>query len=212
MRFKKVLLTLLLGPLIPIIGVPDDVGAGANDESKGEENNNGDSSNNKDESKQEEVKLFSQTDLDKILGKRIAKERNKFKEELEAEKKKADMTESEKLKAEKEQALKAADERSQKADKRLINAEIKYISAKLNIIDPDAAAKLIDLTDIEVDENGDVKGVEKALKLLIKEKQYLVGGKPPKKGGDDQNNSNNSGSSNNVSMNQLIRRAAGYGE
>lgn len=212
MRFKKVLLTLLLGPLIPIIGVPGD-STGTEDTGTGDENNNGDESTKEPESsKQEETKLFSQAELDSIVTKRIARERKKYKDDLEAEKQKADMTEAEKLKAEKADALKAADERSQKADQRLIKAEIKYISAKLNIIDPDAAAKLISLEDIEVDDDGNVKGVEKALKLLIKEKSYLVKNGQPQKGGDDQNNQNNQQPTSGISMNTLIRRAAGYRE
>lgn len=47
-------------------------------------------------------------------------------------------------------------------------------ASKLGIVDPDAASKLINRTNIQVDDNGNVTGVDEALKQLIVDKPYFV--------------------------------------
>ena len=78
------------------------------------------------------------------------------------------------------------------------------VASKLGIIDPDAAYKLLDLTEVEFDEAGNPTkdSLEGALKRLVKERPYLsqrasvvaAGAGSPAKSED---------------MNDLIRRAAG---
>jgi len=73
------------------------------------------------------------------------------------------------------EANKKALEVEQKANDRLIRAEVKMQSLSLQIIDPDAAYALMDSSNVKVNEAGEVEGVKEALESLIKAKAYLVG-------------------------------------
>ena len=55
-----------------------------------------------------------------------------------------------------------------------VTLAIERNAAKLNIVDPEAAVKLIDLSAIEYDDNGHPKNIEKLLDDLVKAKPYLV--------------------------------------
>lgn len=66
------------------------------------------------------------------------------------------------------------DKRIQTADNRLITAEIKTIGTQMNLVDIDAAFMLMDKSNVKVDENGIVTGVQEALSALIEAKPYLV--------------------------------------
>lgn len=57
---------------------------------------------------------------------------------------------------------------------RLVRYEVERQAAKLNIIDPDAAAKLLDWSQLEYDEEGTPKNAQKLLEQLVKNKPYLV--------------------------------------
>lgn len=57
----------------------------------------------------------------------------------------------------------------------VLTATVTQYAAKLGIIDPDAAVKLLDKDDLELDDDGRPLNVEQALKELVKEKPYLVG-------------------------------------
>lgn len=57
---------------------------------------------------------------------------------------------------------------------RMVRYEIQIQAAKQGIIDPDAAAKLLDWTEIEYDEDGTPKNTDKLLAKLLKEKPYLA--------------------------------------
>lgn len=50
-------------------------------------------------------------------------------------------------------------------------------ASKLNIVDVDAALKLLDRSSVKVDKEGKVTGVEDALKALVEDKPYLVNSK-----------------------------------
>jgi hypothetical protein len=56
---------------------------------------------------------------------------------------------------------------------------------KIKFIDPKAAFRLLDLDDVEIDEDGDVDGMEDAIKALAKSAPYLVA-KPKKDEDDDE--------------------------
>jgi LPS O-antigen subunit length determinant protein (WzzB/FepE family) len=152
-------------------------------------------------------KSFTQEDLDKIIRDRIKRERKAWEQKIEDEKKKAAMTESERLKAEKEESEKKAQSIIERANQRLIRSEVIAQAAGLKIIDPEAAFALMDKTDVKVEDDDRVTGVKEALEDLVKSKPYLVGKASAKKTGDDQSDdkSKKSGSS----MNDLIRKAAG---
>lgn len=58
---------------------------------------------------------------------------------------------------------------------RTLEYEVKLSAAKLGIIDPEAAYKLLDLKQIEFDEDGKPTNVEKVIRELITKKPYLAG-------------------------------------
>jgi hypothetical protein len=57
---------------------------------------------------------------------------------------------------------------------RVVRYEVMLAASKLNIVDPDAAFRLIDLANLEFDEDGMPKNLDKALKELVKARPYLV--------------------------------------
>lgn len=152
-------------------------------------------------------KSFTQEDLDKIIRDRIKRERKAWEQKVEDEKKKAAMTESERLKAEKEESEKKAAAAVERANQRLIRSEVIAQATELKIVDPDAAYVLMDKTGIEVEDDDSVTGVKAALESLVKSKPYLVGKAITKKAGDDQSDDKSKKSG--FSMNDLIRKAAG---
>lgn len=122
-------------------------------------------------------KRFTQADLDRIVTDRLSRAEKKWestlKQRLDDERKQAEMTEAEKLRA----AVTAAEDRAKSAlaaaDLRLIQAEVKLQSAELGVIDPDAAYALMAREGVEVDDKGVVQGVKGALAELLKAKPYL---------------------------------------
>lgn len=101
-------------------------------------------------------------------------------EKAEEDRKKAEMTEAERLKAEKEEAAKKAEEAAEQAknaqetaNKRILNTEIRSVARSLNANDPNDVLALLDTSNIEIDESGDVKGVEDAVKALKEAKPWM---------------------------------------
>ena len=142
----------------------------------------------KDEEKEKappEERRFTQADMDSIVQKRLARERKQWEEQIEEEKKKAAMTEAERLKAEKEEAEKEAQDAMRKANERLMRAEVKQLCVDLNIVDSDAAYALMDRENVEVKEDGSIAGVKEALEKLVDAKPWMKGTqKKPGVGGD----------------------------
>lgn len=137
-------------------------------------------------------KTFTQAELNEIIAKRVERERKKQEEldeklkrlealeQAEEERKKAEMSEAERLKAEKEeaaekakQALEQAKLAQETANKRIINTEIRSIARSLNANDPNDVLALLDTSSIEIAENGEVKGVEEAVKALKEAKPWM---------------------------------------
>ncbi|MDQ0270732.1 phage scaffolding protein [Cytobacillus purgationiresistens] len=154
-------------------------------------------------------KTFTQAELDKILADRVAREKKKQLEtadklkkleeyeQAEEERKKAAMSEAERLKAEKEEASKKAEEAAEQAKKaqesanqRIVNTEIKSIARSLNANDLNDVLTLLDKSSIEIDDEGNVKGVDEAVNTLKEAKPWMfkqslgadaVGGSNPAK-------------------------------
>lgn len=97
-------------------------------------------------------------------------------EKVDGERKAAELSEVEratqqKAALEQELAKLKAEQRAQ-----VVRYEVMLRASALNVVDPDAAVKLLDLDGLAVDDDGAVDGdtVDKALKALLKGKPYLV--------------------------------------
>jgi len=104
-------------------------------------------------------------------------EQAKEAEKLKAEREEAENAQLEKDKKYQELATKhetSAKEWQGKYQQSLIDNRIATEASKLGITDLDAATKLIDRSGISTDENGNVSGVEQAVKALSESKAYLV--------------------------------------
>lgn len=90
-----------------------------------------------------------------------------------------DLSEKEKL-VKKAQELEAKLQKAE-TDRQLaiLSAEVKLKAQAKGIIDPDAALKLIDLSEVKIGDGG-IEGLEQAIEKLIKERPYLLStsGKP----------------------------------
>lgn len=62
-----------------------------------------------------------------------------------------------------------------KSNNRLISAELNKVCTELNIIDSDAASKLIDMSKVTINDKDEVEGLKPLLEQLVKDKPYLVG-------------------------------------
>lgn len=194
---------------LQLFGDDDGVGTDTGSDDKGEDK---DPTLDDDKSKAEDAgdkggRTYAQEEVEALIRDRIKRERKMWAQKFEDEKKKAAMSEAERLKAEKEEAEKNAAAAVERANLRLIRSEVVSQAAKLNIVDPDAAYMLMDKTDVKVEDDDTVVGVKEALQALIKSKPYLTGSKQAQKTGDDQGD--DKGSKGGFSMNDLIRKAAG---
>jgi hypothetical protein len=132
-------------------------------------------------------KTFTQAELDAKIEERLARERKKYEgfDDLKAkaakldEIEKANLSESEKLKKELEDAKKAGTERITKAEQRLLKAEVKAVCSELGIVDPDIAYSLIQGKEgVKVNDDDSIAGVKEALTALLESKPYLKGQAP----------------------------------
>jgi chromosome segregation ATPase len=148
------------------------------------------------EEKQE--KLFTEDELkeriEKAVKDRLSRERKKyegfdelkkeyeelkqFKEQIEMEK----LTEQEKIqkqlekmKQEKEDLLNKYNSLQEKLKQEKLTFKFRQLAQENNIQYVDAAMKLADFSNVEFDEEGNVVGVEDAVKNLIEENPFLVG-------------------------------------
>jgi len=214
-RFKKLLLTLLLSPILPIFWVADDNSnnddsGDAVDDNKNDSNGNGENDNNDNEKSNDKKVIFdSQDAFDKVISKRINQAIKNKQTEWENEKKKAEMTEVERLKTEKAEAETRANTALENANNILLKAEVISGCSSLNIIDADAALALIDRSGIEID-GSNVKGVKQALKDLIEGKPWLVKNDDNVKPSGDDQNSNPDKNKGTTNMNAILKRMAGY--
>lgn len=121
-------------------------------------------------------KTFSQADLDKIITKRLAKEQSKWKSELDEVQRLANLSDVEKLKAEKDEAITKAEARMKSANEKLFKADFKSLANTLGIVDTDVALMLIDKTDLQNEEGEvDMAALKTSLETLITNKPYLKG-------------------------------------
>ena len=113
----------------------------------------------------------------------------------------AQMTEAQKAQA------RAADMERQLAEKtrlhqeKTVSYEVKLHAAKLGIVDPDAASKLMDWSQLDYDDDGNPKNIQRLLTDLVKSKPYLAG---PQSAGNTMNPAtNNGGTSGTFTLSQI---------
>jgi len=144
---------------------------------------------------------MTQAELDALIGREKGRATKKFADydELKAERdrlkaeedarKAAELTETQRLQAEKDEALRKAAEETDKAakakeaaDRRVVDAEIRSIARSFNANDASDVLSFVDKAKITVDEDGNVVGVEDAVKAVKEAKPYLF--KPATTGAD----------------------------
>lgn len=131
----------------------------------------------------------------KAANQEAASRRKKLEAFEEAEKKKADAEKSELEKAQAKAAQLEKDLANQReaSQKQTIRHTVEMAAAKMEFYDPADAVALADLSGVEIDDDGKVKGVDEALKALAKAKPHLIkteqpgGGKPPKTDAEKRN-------------------------
>lgn len=145
------------------------------------------------QTKSEEPKTFTQEDVDKLIGERLARAKStppQDYEELKAKAAKleeieaAQLSEVDRLKKEREElAAQAAKAQSDLQESR-IESKVTSVAAMKGAVDPEAVLRLIDRKQITLGDDGQVSGVEEAVTALLAEKPYLVGKTTPKGGLD----------------------------
>ncbi|MBI4496843.1 MAG: phage scaffolding protein [Chloroflexi bacterium] len=168
------------GTVLPIIAGGAEPGGGEGNQ--GQNTGDGGQGQQQQQQGQGAGKTFTQEELDRVINERLARERDKYKDYEDLKKAKAKLDELDtanksELEKAQETARKAEEQRTAAlatANERLIKAEVKLKAVALNIVDADAAFALMDRAAVKVNDQGEVEGVEAALKALVKAKAYLV--------------------------------------
>lgn len=95
-------------------------------------------------------------------------------EKAEQEAKDAELSELERIKKQHSELQATHDTYSRQMQERIIRYEVERQAAKMHVIDPDAAVKLLDLSELEYDEQGTPTNADKLLEKLLKSKPYLA--------------------------------------
>lgn len=178
-------------PIWPIMGAApdDDEGGDGTDDSEdtdeGDDEDEGDEDEDDDEAKEEaerKRKANAESKRHRIENKRLKKQLDEQDSKL---KEFEDKDKDELTKA--SESAKELAAKNEKAEERIAGLVLENAFLSSNTIswhDPKAALKLADLSEVEVDEDGDVTGLDEALKKLAKAKPYLV--KSEKDDDDDE--------------------------
>jgi hypothetical protein len=105
----------------------------------------------------------------KPLSKELADAKTKL-----GEYEKAQLTETEKLKKERDEATARATEIEARARQRVIRSEVRVVASELGFADPSDAHRFLDDDAIELDDDGEPKNVKALLEKLAKDKPYLL--------------------------------------
>jgi hypothetical protein len=128
-------------------------------------------------------KTFTQAELDRIVQDRVAREQKKFGDydDLKAKATKLDELEAANA-SEIEKAIKRAEDAearakaaSERATESARRAAVVAQATKAGAVDPDAVLALLPKDSVTVGDDGQVTGVEDAIKALLESKPYLVG-------------------------------------
>lgn len=112
----------------------------------------------------------------KAVRKEAAAYRTKLRQaEEDAEaRKRAEMTELEKVRADLEAERKARQEADQKRQQQALRTQVVTAAARMNFADPEDALRMLDQSTLEVDDAGNIDGLDDALSALVKAKPYLI--------------------------------------
>lgn len=89
-----------------------------------------------------------------------------------------------------------------------VRSEVAMVSARIGIVDPEAAYRLLDTDDLDFDDTGRPTNVERALKDLVRERPWL---RSTARGGDADGGAGGGQRRQGVTMNDVLRQAAGRG-
>lgn len=173
-----------------------DDGAGSGGDAVSETADESGDAGSDDRPKEEDAaeKVYTAEEFEQKFRRRLERERKKLREEFEAEREKAQMTEAERLAAEKQEAEKKAADAVARAHATLITAEAKSAAAAAGVKPErlDYAVKLADLSQVEVDEDGnvDTQAIAAAIKQVLNDLPELLGGPQDTKGGSEFTSTN----------------------
>jgi len=177
------------------------------------------------ESPESPEKTFTQSQLDELIAKRIARVEKKYEgfddlksklseyESKAEEQRQAELSDVQKAQEQAKQfedqlATLTAQLETERANTRqqAIKNEFIKVASSANIIDIDAAMALSDLSAVEIGEDGKVNGVDDVIKTLVENKPYLVAKKQPQPIGTATNGG--SGGQSEKTAEQLLADAA----
>jgi hypothetical protein len=112
----------------------------------------------------------------KTLRKEAASWRTKLRqaEEADEQRKRSEMTELEKLKADLEAERQARAAAEQQRQQQLLRTQVISAAAKAGFNDPEDAVRLLDAQALEIDDHGQIGGLDSELKRLLAAKPYLA--------------------------------------
>lgn len=112
----------------------------------------------------------------KTLRKEAASWRTKLRaaEEAEEQRKRSEMTELEKLKADLDAERQARAAAETQRQQQLLRTQVISAAAKAGFNDPEDAVRLLDPATLEIDDKGQIGGLERELKALLAAKPYLA--------------------------------------
>lgn len=135
----------------------------------------------------QQAKTFTQEQLDAILADRLTRERQKFADydELKSaaakwqEAQDAQKSEADKLKDDLAKAQSDRDQALKRAQETLIRSAFIAAGADANLVNPDDAYRLGDLSTVTIEDDGTVKGVAEIVKGLVDGGRLPIKGKLP---------------------------------
>lgn len=95
-------------------------------------------------------------------------------EEAEEQRRRSEMTELERLKADLEAERQARAQAEQQRTQQLLRTQVISAAAKAGLNDPEDAVRMLDTSEMTVADDGTVDGLEEALGALLKAKPYLI--------------------------------------
>ena len=112
----------------------------------------------------------------KTLRKEAASWRTKLRtaEEAEEQRRRSEMTELEKLKADLDAERQARATAETQRTQQLLRTQVISAAAKAGLNDPEDAVRMLDTSEMTVADDGTVDGLEQALGALLKAKPYLI--------------------------------------